>query len=169
MRTASIPLLVAGVAASVCMLASCTPPGDTAPEQPAPTTPAVATPATPASAAATPDPWIGHFEDEARANQMEVPTQFWGSFGDVGAVAVNRSENQTLEPGGYAVAVQCDGPDQLAVTIETSGGTRLAEPATVACPATTTLPVELTERGMVVLLDSDGEAGAYLIGISPTS
>lgn len=169
MRAASIPFLVAAAAASICLLASCTPPGDATPAQPAPTTAAVATPSAPSSAVTTPDPWAGHFDDEARANQMEIPTQFWGSFGDPGAAAVNRSENRTLEPGGYAVGIQCDGPDQLTVTIETSGGTRLGEPATVACPAATTLPIELTEPGMVVTLDSDGQAGAYLIGISPTS
>ncbi|QLD12295.1 hypothetical protein [Microbacterium oleivorans] len=169
MRRAPIPMVIAGVAASLGILAACTPQGDLAPEQPAPTSGPVATPAAPSSAAVTPDPWAGYFDEEARANQREVPTQFWGSFGDVGGVAVNRSENQTLEPGGYAVTVRCEGPDGLTVTVETSAGTRLGDPVAVACPAATTLPVDLTERGLVVMLDSGGQAGAYLIGISPTS
>ncbi|SDQ96834.1 hypothetical protein SAMN04487847_3054 [Microbacterium sp. cf332] len=130
------------------------------------TTPSVL-PTTP-SATPTPDPWIGYFEDEARDNPTDIPTLFWGSFGDVDQVAVNKTTHESLEPGPYVVEIRCAGPERIVATVETPDGTPLVDDAEVACPGAVTLPVDLAEPGMSVTLDSEGETGAYLVGISPS-
>jgi hypothetical protein len=97
---------------------------------------------------------------------MDADSQFWGSCGDVGGVAPNRSENQTVEPGSYTVEIRCEGAPVVDAKISATDGTVLVEPFTLDCPSTVTVPVELPSRGIAVTLDPRGETGAYLIRIT---
>ena len=100
---------------------------------PAPSSPAPAT---------TPDPWAGHFDDEAAAATVgEYVWQSWGSFGDPGGVAAQRNENQTIEPGLYQVSISCAGAVRVLGRIASSAGSDVA-PISLECPATTSTSVE---------------------------
>lgn len=156
---------LATVAVAAIALTGCI--GD---EDAAPSPGAVASETTPspsASPSVTPDPWAGYFDDEvAAAAPGDFLWQSWGTFGDPGGVAPFRSDNQTIDPGAYAVTIDCAGPDAVTGRISTSAGTAIGEPLLLPCQASTQVEIDLPERGLLVELDSDREPGAFLIRVS---
>lgn len=165
MRDTRNRLLLAGaLAAAVTLLAGCFPStdGGTPPPASSPGATADDTP-TPSTPASTPDPWAGHFDDTVRDGQGDYDSQFWGSFGDPGGVAAVRNEDQRIEPGAYTVEVLCAGAPQVQASFTDLEGDPVGEAVAVTCPGSAAVDVELVERGIIMLLDSQREPGAYLV------
>lgn len=155
--------MLLGIALSGCVGGE----GESSPSSTAESPSSAPAPSSPAPAT-TPDPWAGHFDDEAAdAAVGEFVWQSWGSFGDPGGVAAQRNDNQTIEPGHYQVSISCAGATRVLGRIASSAGSDIA-PISLECPTTTTTSVELSEPGMLIEIDSDRDPGAYLIQVSRT-
>ncbi|MDJ1114481.1 hypothetical protein [Microbacterium dauci] len=113
----------------------------------------------------TPDSWAGYFDAEAADDPGSSTVRFWGSFGDVGAVAPATNRDERLPAGEYTIDVQCAGDAETVVTIADLAGDALAETSTLACPMATAYSMTLAEDGLDIRLDPQGATGAYLVSI----
>ncbi len=166
----------AAVAAASLAFTACTSPAPAAPDAERSTTPPPVVEASPTptpSSTPTPDPWVGFYDEFAEEIKAESAVQFWGSFGDPGAVAVADHRDLTLAAGTHQVIVECVGPALVTVTLSAiapGDGSTLAEPSEtydLECPGGVVLELTTTDPGLAAVLDSHGEAGAFLVRMDP--
>jgi hypothetical protein len=169
MRDARNRIVIASVLATgAALLAGCFPTtdGDTPPSPPSPVVTAPNPPPS-SSPASTPDPWAGYFDDTAKADPGAYDSQFWGSFGDPGGVFPVQNEDQRLAAGTYIAEVVCAGAPEVQASFTDLGGEPLGEAITVTCPGSVMVDIELAEPGIIMMLDTQREPGAYLVRFTP--
>lgn len=165
MRSFHRSTAAAAVALTAIALTACISTADeVAPEATAPPPPASSAPVEP-TPTTTPDPWAGYFDEQAQDGATEYEVQFWGSFGDVGAVAPSGNRDERLPAGDYTIDVSCAGEAEILVSATDLENTDLTEPTTMTCPMSTILGVTTTADGLEVTLDPQGDTGAFLVRI----
>lgn len=162
--------MAGALAAAAIVLAGCFPAadGETPPSASSPAwSPAPSSPAPSSSPASTPDPWAGYFDDTAKTDPGAYDSQFWGSFGDPGGVFPVQNEDQRLAAGTYIAEVVCAGAPEVQASFTDLGGEPLGEAITVTCPGSVMVDIELAEPGIIMMLDTQREPGAYLVRFTP--
>jgi hypothetical protein len=165
MRSFRRSTAAAAVALATMALTACISTADEVAPEETPPPPASSAPAEP-TPTMTPDPWAGYFDEQAQNGATEYEAQFWGSFGDVGAVAPSGNRDERLPAGAYTVDVSCAGEADILVSATDLEGTDLTEPTTMTCPMSTVLGVTTAAGGLEVTLDPQGDTGAFLVRIA---
>jgi hypothetical protein len=152
-------LAAAALLTSGCIATDAVPGGEPSSEPPTAETSPSPTPES------TPDPWAGYFDAEAAEDPGSSAARFWGSFGDVGGAGPAANRDERLPAGDYTIDVQCAGDAEVVVTMTDLAGDALADADTLTCPMSTDYSVTLADDGVDIMLDPQGDTGAYLVRI----
>lgn len=115
---------------------------------------------------AQPDEWEGYYDDVPLTVTAE--STMWGSFGSPDAISGTNTTNMTIAAGDHVVRVDCAGAAEVTITMSDAEMTDILVSEDVACGESRDIDVSTQSEGLMIQLDSDGEAGAYHVMIDPS-